>query len=174
MEFKVVVLGSAGTGKTRFIDDVASFGEILAKHPPASGITLTSIKFMTNIGAVIFNVWDFSPNCKCEDKTQHCRDTDACIALLKFGPNFDRSFSCEFGKIIPVAELIYGLDPKSVMGSFSQIAKILISPDVVMVQSSNNKDKYNNIHNETTNVQYISSNNNKVKITTRAASELVT
>jgi GTP-binding nuclear protein Ran len=57
MEFKIVLVGDGGVGKTSFIErhKRGSFDE---KYVPTQGVDVTPLTFNTNYGLVTFKVWD--------------------------------------------------------------------------------------------------------------------
>ncbi|MHB1952676.1 MAG: GTP-binding protein [Sulfobacillus sp.] len=56
-EFKVVLIGESGVGKTSFVHRFLS-GDFLKAHVPTIGVKFNPVSFDTNHGKVTFNVWD--------------------------------------------------------------------------------------------------------------------
>lgn len=56
-EFKLVLVGDGGVGKTTFVKR-HSTGEFLRKYIPTLGVEVLPLTFHTNYGKIVFNVWD--------------------------------------------------------------------------------------------------------------------
>ncbi|CAE7507172.1 unnamed protein product, partial [Symbiodinium pilosum] len=56
-EYKLVLLGDAGVGKTSFVKRHLT-GEFVKKYRPTEGCEMKKLKFMTSRGPVVFQVWD--------------------------------------------------------------------------------------------------------------------
>jgi len=56
-EYKIVIIGDAGVGKTTFITRHKT-GEFVKKYEPTFGVVVRPVNFMTNYGEIQFNVWD--------------------------------------------------------------------------------------------------------------------
>jgi GTP-binding nuclear protein Ran len=56
-EFKILMVGDSGVGKTCFIKKHLT-GEFDRKYSPTSSVEVHPIKFYTNHGPIVFNVWD--------------------------------------------------------------------------------------------------------------------
>lgn len=56
-EFKLVLVGDGGVGKTTLVKRHAT-GEFTAKYVPTLGVEVSSLRFETNCGPIVFNVWD--------------------------------------------------------------------------------------------------------------------
>jgi GTP-binding nuclear protein Ran len=57
-EFKVILIGEPGVGKTTFLKEHFSAGEIEAKYVSSLGVCVYPLLFHTNRGPIRFNVWD--------------------------------------------------------------------------------------------------------------------
>ena len=57
VEFKVVLIGDGGVGKTTFVKRHVS-GEFEKKYVPTVGVSVHPLKFFTNFGEITMNVWD--------------------------------------------------------------------------------------------------------------------
>lgn len=57
VEFKVVLVGDGGVGKTTLVKRHKS-GEFQNKYVPTLGVDVNRLRFETNCGTVVFNVWD--------------------------------------------------------------------------------------------------------------------
>jgi GTP-binding nuclear protein Ran len=55
--FKVVIVGSGGTGKTTFVKRHRT-GEFEKKYVATQGVDVNPLPFYTSMGQVVFNVWD--------------------------------------------------------------------------------------------------------------------
>ncbi len=55
--FKVILVGGGGVGKTCFIKKHRT-GEFEQKYNATMGVEVHPLKFHTNKGPVIFNIWD--------------------------------------------------------------------------------------------------------------------
>eukprot|EP01090_Pellita_catalonica_P004296 TRINITY_DN14125_c0_g1_i2.p1 TRINITY_DN14125_c0_g1~~TRINITY_DN14125_c0_g1_i2.p1 ORF type:complete len:214 (-),score=40.45 TRINITY_DN14125_c0_g1_i2:96-737(-) len=55
--FKLVLVGDGGVGKTTFVQRHIT-GEFEKKYIPTLGVEVRPLKFHTNFGPVLFNVWD--------------------------------------------------------------------------------------------------------------------
>eukprot|EP01105_Mastigella_eilhardi_P015488 TRINITY_DN3548_c0_g1_i1.p1 TRINITY_DN3548_c0_g1~~TRINITY_DN3548_c0_g1_i1.p1 ORF type:complete len:348 (-),score=48.58 TRINITY_DN3548_c0_g1_i1:40-1083(-) len=55
--FKVMLVGDGGTGKTMFVNHFKS-GEFNTKYVPTFGVAVTPVKFETNHGPIQFSCWD--------------------------------------------------------------------------------------------------------------------
>lgn len=56
-EFKVVLVGDGGVGKTTLVKRHLS-GEFQTKYVPTLGVEVTPLTFDTNCGTIVFNIWD--------------------------------------------------------------------------------------------------------------------
>eukprot|EP01029_Cantina_marsupialis_P031878 TRINITY_DN93287_c0_g1_i1.p1 TRINITY_DN93287_c0_g1~~TRINITY_DN93287_c0_g1_i1.p1 ORF type:complete len:213 (+),score=91.21 TRINITY_DN93287_c0_g1_i1:27-665(+) len=56
-EFKIVLVGDGGTGKTTFVQRHLT-GEFRAKYVATQGAVVNPMKFHTSRGEILFNVWD--------------------------------------------------------------------------------------------------------------------
>jgi len=56
-QFKLVLVGDGGVGKTTFVKRHKS-GEFEKKYVATLGVEVNPLRFFTNLGEVIFNVWD--------------------------------------------------------------------------------------------------------------------
>lgn len=59
MEFKIVLVGDAGVGKTTYITRISS-GEYNKKYIPTLGVDVFSLCLNSNKGYIKFNIWDIS------------------------------------------------------------------------------------------------------------------
>lgn len=55
--FKVVLVGDGGVGKTTFVKRHIS-GEFEKRYLATMGVEVHPLKFFTNFGAILMNVWD--------------------------------------------------------------------------------------------------------------------
>ena len=56
-EFKLVMVGDGGVGKTTFVKRHLT-GEFEKRYIATQGVEVTSITFYTTRGAIKFNIWD--------------------------------------------------------------------------------------------------------------------
>eukprot|EP00928_Gymnodinium_smaydae_P002832 TRINITY_DN11034_c0_g1_i1.p1 TRINITY_DN11034_c0_g1~~TRINITY_DN11034_c0_g1_i1.p1 ORF type:complete len:254 (+),score=25.93 TRINITY_DN11034_c0_g1_i1:49-810(+) len=56
-EFKLVLVGDGGVGKTTLVKRHVS-GEFTKKYVPTLGVEISQLRFETNCGPIVFNVWD--------------------------------------------------------------------------------------------------------------------
>ncbi len=63
-EFKVVLIGDGGVGKTSFVKRLST-GDFEAKYVATLGVHVHSLVFYTNRGPIKFNVWDTAGQEKC-------------------------------------------------------------------------------------------------------------
>jgi len=56
-EFKLVLVGDGGVGKTTLVKRHKT-GEFNGKYVPTLGVEVNSLRFDTNCGPIVFNVWD--------------------------------------------------------------------------------------------------------------------
>ena len=56
-EFKLVIVGDGGVGKTTFIKRHIT-GEFEKKYIATQGAEISSLLFFTNHGPIKFNIWD--------------------------------------------------------------------------------------------------------------------
>lgn len=55
--YKIIVVGDAGCGKTTYINRLSS-GEFNRKYIPTQGVNVTILSINTNYGLITFKVWD--------------------------------------------------------------------------------------------------------------------
>lgn len=84
MNYKIVILGNGGVGKTTYIKKLLT-GEFEKKYVPTLGVDVFSLKLDTNCGDVTFNVWD----CAGQEKYGGLRDgyyinSDGCILMFDY------------------------------------------------------------------------------------------
>ena len=82
MEFKIVLVGSANSGKTTYITRLLT-GEFNKTYIPTLGVDVHPLTFNTTKGYITFNVWD----CAGEERFGGLRDgyylgAKGCIALF--------------------------------------------------------------------------------------------
>lgn len=58
-EYKLILVGDGGTGKTTYIKRHLT-GEFEKKYKPTNGVEIHPIKFYTNHGPLLFNIWDIA------------------------------------------------------------------------------------------------------------------
>lgn len=56
-QFKVILVGDGGVGKTTFVKRHLS-GEFERRYIPTMGVEVHPLAFYTNLGQIVFNVWD--------------------------------------------------------------------------------------------------------------------
>lgn len=56
-EFKLILVGDGGVGKTTFVKRHIT-GEFEKKYVATLGVQVYPLKFYTNMGLIQFNVWD--------------------------------------------------------------------------------------------------------------------
>lgn len=56
-EFKIVLVGDGGVGKTTLVKRHLT-GEFTTKYVPTLGVEVSTLRFDTNCGPIAFNVWD--------------------------------------------------------------------------------------------------------------------
>jgi len=57
IEYKLVLVGDGGVGKTTLVKRHLT-GEFATKYIPTLGVEVTALRFETNCGRIVFNVWD--------------------------------------------------------------------------------------------------------------------
>lgn len=57
VEYKLVLVGDGGVGKTTLVKRHL-LGEFATKYIPTLGVEVTALRFETNCGPIVFNVWD--------------------------------------------------------------------------------------------------------------------
>jgi small GTP-binding protein len=68
IQFKVMLVGDGGVGKTTFVKRHMT-GEFERRYIATMGVEVHPLKFCTNFGTIIFNVWDtagqekYDPSC---------------------------------------------------------------------------------------------------------------
>jgi GTP-binding nuclear protein Ran len=56
-QFKLILVGDGGVGKTTFVKRHIS-GEFERRYIPTMGVEVNPLPFYTNLGKIVFNVWD--------------------------------------------------------------------------------------------------------------------
>ncbi|CDI79417.1 GTP-binding nuclear protein ran/tc4, putative [Eimeria acervulina] len=56
-EFKLILVGDGGVGKTTLVKRHLT-GEFEKKYIPTLGVEVRPLRFSTNFGPIVFNVWD--------------------------------------------------------------------------------------------------------------------
>jgi GTP-binding nuclear protein Ran len=56
-QFKLILVGDGGVGKTTFVKRHIS-GEFERRYIPTMGVEVNPLPFFTNLGQIVFNVWD--------------------------------------------------------------------------------------------------------------------
>lgn len=84
-EYKVVMIGNGGAGKSSIVKRLC-FGEFSPQYVPTLGVEVHPVRFNTNYGIVQFNVWD----CAGQERFSGLRDgyyiqSDACIGVFEKG-----------------------------------------------------------------------------------------
>lgn len=59
IQLKVIILGDAGVGKTAFVKRLST-GKFISYYSPTIGAEFTSVSLQSNIGDIVFDLWEFS------------------------------------------------------------------------------------------------------------------
>lgn len=86
-EFKIVILGSAGVGKTSYITRLKT-KDFTVAYTPTTKVDVSCLQFPTSSCDVIFNIWDFGGQERFDPKimgnTQDCYYVGAHAAIIMF------------------------------------------------------------------------------------------
>jgi GTP-binding nuclear protein Ran len=133
LRMKISLLGDGGVGKTTLLHREMS-GEFKQKYIPTIGCEVYSIKFKTNHGLIICDVWDTAGQEKFSClRNAYYTNSDAAILMFDVGsrisfknvPNFKRDFSkmCPNAPIILVGNKVDILDRKVMPPNIKHSAK---------------------------------------------------
>jgi GTP-binding nuclear protein Ran len=59
IQLKVIILGDSGVGKTAFVKRLST-GKFISYYSPTIGAELTTVSVESNIGDIVFDLWEFS------------------------------------------------------------------------------------------------------------------
>jgi GTP-binding nuclear protein Ran len=115
--FKIVLVGDGGVGKSTFLKRHLT-GEFESRYIPTLGVEVIPLKFTTNYGPIIFNIWD-------------------CAGQDKFGGLRDGYYQVAQGAIV-----MFDLGNKLTCKNVSSWIKIVrnITPDIPAVICGNKSD----------------------------------
>lgn len=77
--YKILLVGDSDVGKTAFIKRHVT-GEFERDHVPTIGVSINPLKFNTNYGVIIFNVWDCT---SIAPQYQYYKDADGAIVMFE-------------------------------------------------------------------------------------------
>ncbi len=88
--FKLILIGDSGVGKTTFVKRHLT-GEFEKKHVPTLGVEVHPLRFLTNYGPILFNIWDCAGEERCTSlRSGYYNGAECCIIM--FDLTDERSF----------------------------------------------------------------------------------
>lgn len=80
--YKVVLVGGSGVGKSTYVERLLA-GTFRTVYQPTVGVEVHTLKFHTNVGLVIFDVWDCSGQTKHSDlRDSYYMDSECAIIMF--------------------------------------------------------------------------------------------
>ena len=130
-EYKVVMIGNGGVGKTSIVKRLRS-GDFQAQYVPTLGVEVNPIRINTNYGVIQFNVWDCAgQECFSGSRDRHCLQANACIVVIEKGSKLSvRMLTHELN--IPVVTILSKMDIET--------DNIDEFPEAIMVSAKNNQN----------------------------------
>jgi GTP-binding nuclear protein Ran len=126
-QFKVLLLGDAGSGKTNFINRIIK-GEFQGRYLPTLGVEVTNLDVVTNNGKFNLAIWDISGQNKYCDKSNFYKNAD--VGLIFFDVTSKISFS-NIGNWINDFKCICPNSPIIIVGNKVDIIERKITSNMV-------------------------------------------
>ena len=127
-QFKIVLLGDAGCGKTAFVNRISK-GDYSKTYSPTLGVEVTPIYLSTNQGDLIYSIWDTAGKAEFRGLKQDYY-IHADLAIIFFDVNDKTSFDNitkwekEFENVCPNSPIIF-------LGNKVDIKGRLVYPDAI-------------------------------------------
>ena len=138
-EYKVVMIGNGGVGKTSIIKRLRS-GEFQPQYVPTLGVEVIPIRINTNYGVVQFNVWDCAgQECLSGLSDQHYFQANACIGVIEKGNESSvrmliHELKHDSFQNIPVVTILNKMEIETNKNE----AHMDVFPEAIMVSAKNN------------------------------------
>jgi len=82
MEYKCVLIGASGVGKTSFVNRHVT-GKFSNRYKPTDRVKVTSLVFHTREGDIKFNIWEIAGNHKYQEtRAALMKDADCAILMM--------------------------------------------------------------------------------------------
>ena len=140
-EYKVVMIGNGGVGKTSIVKRLSS-GEFQPQYVPTLGVEVNPIRINTNYGMIQFNLWD----CAGQEYFTGSRDghylqANACIGVIEKGSKLSvRMLTQELKHYsfqnIPVVSILNKMEIETNKNDIHMD----VFPQAIMVSAKNNQN----------------------------------
>lgn len=140
-EYKVVMIGNGGVGKTSIVKRLRS-GEFQPQYVPTLGVEVNPIRINTNYGTIQFNVWDCAgQECLSGLRDGYYLQANACIGVIEKGNKLSVGMLTEQLKHdsfqnIPVVTILNKMD---IPTNKSEV-HIDAFPEAIIVSAKNNQN----------------------------------
>lgn len=136
-EYKVVMIGNGGVGKTSIVKRLSS-GEFQPQYVPTLGVEVNPIRINTNYGMIQFNLWDCAGQEYFRGSMDgHYLQANACIGVIEKSSKLSvrmltQELKHDSFQNIPVVIILNKMDIET--------DKIDEFPEAIMVSAKNNQN----------------------------------
>ena len=140
-EYKVVMIGNGGVGKTSIVKRLGS-GDFESQYVPTLGVEVNPIRINTNYGVIQFNVWDCAgQECLSGSRDEHYLKANACIGVIEKGSEssvgkLTQELKHDSFKNIPVVTIVNKMEIETNKNELHMD----VFPEAIMVSAKNNQN----------------------------------
>jgi GTP-binding nuclear protein Ran len=140
-EYKVVMIGNGGVGKTSIVKRLRSC-DFQPQYLPTLGVEVNPIRINTNYGVIQFNVWDCAgQECFSGSRDGHYLQANACIGVIEKGSEssvgmLTQELKRDSFQNIPVVTIVNKMEIETNKNE----VHMDVFPEAIMVSAKNNQN----------------------------------